>query len=76
MLDMVKFGDRLRQARKKTGMDTNDAAYALSTSETLISRYECGHVNPGLVRVCEMAELYGCSIDWLCGLDGGKTNEG
>lgn len=75
MFDPVRFGARLRQARVETGMTNVDAAICLHTNEGLINRYEKGLVLPGINRVYELAELYNVSIDWLCGLDGGKKDD-
>lgn len=76
MMDVQAFCARLRQARKAAGLTLVDAAAILYTSESHIRRYENGESIPSVSRVADMAELYGVSIDWLCGMDGGKTDEG
>lgn len=75
-MDMFAFGARLRQARKQAGMSGADAAFMLHTDQSMVSRYETGCVYPTIERVASMASLYGVSIDWLCGFDGGTTDEG
>lgn len=75
MFDPVQFGARLRQARDRTGMSGDEVAMCLQTSEGSVSRYERGLVEPGINRVYEFAKLYNVSIDWLCGLDGGKKDD-
>lgn len=75
MLDVSKFCERMRRARKNAGMTTTDAAFALHTDQAMVSRYETGVIMPRIDRVADMADLYGCSIDWLCGIDGGNTDE-
>ena len=61
------FPERLRQARKATEMSMDDAAYATYTSVSQIARMEKGEVAPSIAKVVELADLYGVSIDWLCG---------
>lgn len=70
------FVERLRQARKAANMSVTLAGEMLYTCASLITLYETGRRCPGIGRVVEMAELYGVSLDWLCGMDGGKTDEG
>lgn len=76
MVNVQVFCERLRAARVKTGMTTTEVAFALYTSQSAVSRYETGVNLPRLDRIVDMAELYGVSLDWLCGLDGGKTDVG
>lgn len=76
MLDVKRFGERLAQARKNAGLTTLGVASVLYTDASVITRYEKAEHYPNICRVVELAELYGCSIDWLCGMDGGKVNEG
>lgn len=68
-MDIMQFCDRLRQARENAGLTTTAVASALYTDQSLISRYENGHVMLKIDRVVEMAKMYGVSIDWLCGLE-------
>lgn len=61
------FCDRLRQARLDAGIPVNMAAAELGIHPPNICRYERGEMAPSIKRVYELAQLYGCSIDWLCG---------
>lgn len=61
------FCHRIRQARLDAGIRLNRAAEGLETTPSLIGAYERGAVVPSIERVYEMAKMYGCSIDWLCG---------
>ena len=62
------FGTRLRHARKKAGYTMDHAGQCVFISQSVISRYENGEVTPTLDRVFALANLYGCSLDWLCGM--------
>ena len=61
------FPERLRQARKAADMTQGDAAYETCTSVSQIARMEDGQVAPSIAKVAELDDLYGVSIDWLCG---------
>ena len=69
-MDQELFRKRLRQARKNAGMSGQQVADMLWTTQTVIARYETGVRIPNILRVAELAQLYGVSIDWLCGRDG------
>lgn len=69
MFNPVIFGERLRQARENAGLTMNQANAKVYISQSVISRYESGAVTPTIDRVFALAGLYGCSIDWLCGVE-------
>ena len=69
MFDQVKFGKRLRRMRKRAGMTMQHVAQCVYTSTSIISRYENGLVLPAIDRLYALSKLYGCSIDWLCGME-------
>lgn len=68
--DPVAFGERLRQARERAGLTMKQVNARVYISQSVISRYESGEVTPTIERVFSLANLYGCSIDWLCGRGG------
>lgn len=68
-MDAVQFGNRLRQARENAGLSQTEVACAMYTDQSLISRYENGSVMLKIDRVAEFAQMYGVSIDWLCGME-------
>ena len=67
MFDLVKFGMRLHMARMHAGLSMTEVANRLYISQSVVSRYESGKIAPPIDRVVEMANLYGCSLNWLCG---------
>ena len=68
-LDQKAFGTRLQEARMKTGLSTNRVSDIIGVSQPTISRYENARVVPTVDRLYALAKLYGCSMDWLCGLE-------
>lgn len=69
-LDQKAFGARLQEARMKTGLSTNRVSLMIGISQPTISRYENARVVPTVDRLYALAKLYGCSVDWLCGMEG------
>lgn len=63
------FKDRLKRARRKAKYTMSRAAKKIGVQQATISRYESGKTIPAVDRVAAMAELYGVSIDWLCGME-------
>ena len=66
--DPMGFGERLLQARTNAGMTMTQLHLNVFISQTSLSRYERGLMLPTTDRLFDLANLYGCSIDWLCGL--------
>lgn len=58
--------------RKAAGIKQKDAAEALEVTISTIRRYETGGTYPNAARLVEMAQLYGCSVDHLLGIDGSE----
>lgn len=75
MMFIDMFPQRLKYARKKAKYTMTRAAKKLGILQPTISRYETGKSIPAVDRVAAMAELYGVSMDWLCGL-GEDVNNG
>lgn len=68
------FCVRLSQARLNKHMALVHAARNLDTSVSYVSMVEQGQVCPSIERVVAFSNLYGVSIDWLCGLKGDENN--
>lgn len=62
------FGLRLRQARKNAKYTTGEIARTLGTTIQTIGNWESGRNDPSLVVLCEMARLFGVSVDFLFGI--------
>ena len=59
------MGENLKQARQAAGMTQKQLADALGCKVKDISRWENGHVEPGVLTVKKMAQALGCSMDDL-----------
>lgn len=59
------MGEKLKAARLAAGMTQAQLADALGCKVKDISRWENGHVEPGVLTVKRMAQAIGCSMDDL-----------
>ena len=61
------IGSRAKKIRKERGMSLSDMAEGLRMSVASYSRYESGARKPSYPAVAMMADLLGCSADYLTG---------
>ena len=76
MVDLTILAKRLQVARIAAGLSQAKAAEHAGVTRVTVFKAERGQHTPRMDTVVILAKAYGVSIDWLCGLDGGKTNEG
>lgn len=62
---MVKFGEKLKQLREKSGMTQVTLAQYLYVTRQTVSRWECGARYPDLLTTKKIAEILKVSIDEL-----------
>lgn len=56
----------MKIARGEAGLTTTEVAKALGISRVTVNNWECGNTKPTLPDVLmQMADLYGCSVDYL-----------
>lgn len=75
MIDRKEIGQRLRDAREKTGL-SRDAVIALpeiSISRTTLQQWEIGQTEPSLEKLAKLADLYKVSPQWLIFGEGDST---
>ena len=58
---------RLHEERKKHGYLQRTLSKELNLSASVISSYETGERTPSIQVLMELADLYGCSVDYLLG---------
>lgn len=66
--ELILFGERLLQVRKKRKVSQDDLAKRLGVHAPVIGRYERGEVKPSIETAARMAEALGVSLDYLTGL--------
>lgn len=67
MINRKEIGQRLRDAREKTGL-SRDSVIALpeiSISRTTLQQWEIGQTEPSLEKLAKLAKLYQVSPQWL-----------
>jgi len=62
------FPDKLKKARKKTGLSQEKVAKILKMSKSNIAKYELGQLQPSLETLIRLTVFYGVTSDWLLGL--------
>lgn len=59
------MGLRIQEARRRAGMTQSDLASATGINQTMISRWENGHVEPRQASLKAMADALRCDLGWL-----------
>ncbi len=71
MFDTVKFGEKLRDHRRKLGITQEEAATAVGVSPQAVSKWENGECLPDCWNLKLIGETYGISLDILMDTDNG-----
>ncbi|MCM1224720.1 MAG: helix-turn-helix transcriptional regulator [Lachnospiraceae bacterium] len=62
------IGSQLKQCRQSQGyMKQDEVAKKIGITKQALSSYESGRHIPALEILIKLADLYGCSVDWLIG---------
>lgn len=69
------FSDRLKKARKTEGMTQVALAEVLGVSKGTIAMWEIGKREPSFHTLMRLADIFGCSADWLLQDYRNNTNE-
>lgn len=62
---VATIGERLRNLRKERKITQVEAAVAIGTSRSNLTKIETGEYLPGREVLMAAAEFYGVSLDWL-----------
>lgn len=66
---MMELRDSLKTARMLKRISQEEAAVKIGVSQNTVSRWEIGATTPNALNLISMRELYGVSIDQLCGVE-------
>ncbi len=58
---------RLKELREMRGLTLSQAAQAAHVTKAAVCMWESGARQPGLASLLALADLYGVSLDALCG---------
>jgi len=63
------LGQRLQEQRILKNLSQKQVATSVGLSASVISNYESGERTPSVEILLSLARLYGCSADYLLGID-------
>jgi transcriptional regulator with XRE-family HTH domain len=66
---MTKFAQRLKEIREEKGFSQSSLAKAAGISQACISKWESGDRTPYIDYLYTLAKFFGCSSDYLIGLE-------
>ena len=58
---------RIKAERVMLGMTQTDLAEKMNVQMYTVQRWENGTIDMPVSRLCELADLFGCTTDWLLG---------
>ena len=70
----MTLSDRIMAARKAKNWTQTDLANALQVNVKNISRWELAQAKPSIEAAAQLAQALEVSLDFLAGLDDGKTS--
>ena len=63
----MAIADRLKEARISAGLSQEQVSDRLHVSRQLVSKWESGASEPKASELVQCADIYGTTLDWLCG---------
>jgi transcriptional regulator with XRE-family HTH domain len=64
---MKTFGQILKEKREAKGWSINKTAIKLGVNPASVFKWEKDEHDPRLLQACDIADLFECSLDELCG---------
>ena len=58
---------RIKAERVVIGMTQTDLAEKMNVQMYTVQRWENGTIDMPVSRLCQLADLFGCTTDWLLG---------
>lgn len=71
---MRQFSERLIALRKERGMTQNDLAQVCQKQRSTVSGYETASKEPDFELLCQLAEYFGVTTDYLLGREDARTH--
>lgn len=69
------FHQRIKEIRIELGLKQNQVSAEIGISQSKLSKYESGELEPNLEQLGKLAEYYNISIDYLLGNTPAKYKE-
>ena len=64
------FPAKLKKARLNTGFTQREVEQETGITQSNLTKYENGKLEPNLENIGILADFYGISVDWLLGTTG------
>ena len=61
---------KIKEFRERAGMTKTELACAMDVDLAAVSKWETGVNRPTAANLIRLADLFGCTLDALCGRDG------
>ena len=58
---------RIRELRQQANMSKSDLARVMCVDPTAVTKWESGQNKPTAEKLMKLADLFQCSLDYLCG---------
>lgn len=71
----MSLGEKISDLRKKNGISQEKLAELLGISRQAVTKWESGKGNPDTENLIRLAELFGVSLDELCGKEAEKPKK-
>ena len=68
-MSLYQVGDRIREARKKIGLNQEELAELARLNRVTVAKYESGKVEPGAQALSRIADALEVTVDQLLGRD-------
>jgi transcriptional regulator with XRE-family HTH domain len=65
---------RIKQLRLELGLTQKELGEKIGVNDNAITNYEKGNREPDNATICKLAEIFGCTTDYLLGLTNAKNN--
>jgi len=74
-MNIIKFGANISRLRKERDMPQSKLADSLDVTRQAVSKWERGEGFPDISILCELANLFGVTVDALLNAGGASDNE-
>lgn len=71
----LELGKKIAKLRTEKGISQEKLAEMLDVTRQAVTKWENGKSNPDTENLIRLAEIFGCSLDELCGIDSPKQKK-
>ena len=64
----MTLGEKISDLRKRKGISQEKLAELIGVSRQAVTKWESGNTNPDTENLIRISEIFGCSLDELCGV--------